>query len=162
MSCLVGINPTWLTSRPCRDTRVYGHTATAMHEIDSISPIEYTPPAALSPTRTRECRYRVELCARLIFESGRREDPDHTNPAVTYHKGQIEDLDVHDLPVDDLDVHDLPVRGAKRILHITSWYRIYRKLSRPLIYLFVCLTFESEKTTGRTTPDLAPSAVAAW
>ena len=33
-------------SRHCRDARVYGHTTTAMHEIEYISPIEYTPPPA--------------------------------------------------------------------------------------------------------------------
>ena len=32
-------------SRHCRDARVYGHTTTAMHEIEYISPIEYTPPS---------------------------------------------------------------------------------------------------------------------
>ena len=31
----------------CRDARVYGHTTTAIHEIEYISPIEYTPPPRL-------------------------------------------------------------------------------------------------------------------
>ena len=31
-------------SRHCRDARVYGYTTTAMHEIEYISPIEYTHP----------------------------------------------------------------------------------------------------------------------
>ena len=31
-------------SRHCRDARVYGHTTTAMHDIEYLSPIEYTPP----------------------------------------------------------------------------------------------------------------------
>ena len=31
-------------SRRCRDARVYGQTTTAMHEIEYISPVEYTPP----------------------------------------------------------------------------------------------------------------------
>ena len=35
-------------SRPCRDARVYGHTTTAVHEIEYISPIEYTTPPSLS------------------------------------------------------------------------------------------------------------------
>ena len=30
--------------RHCRDARVYGHTTTATHEIEYLSPIEYTPP----------------------------------------------------------------------------------------------------------------------
>ena len=30
-------------SRHCRDARVYGHTTTAMHDNEYISPIEYTP-----------------------------------------------------------------------------------------------------------------------
>ena len=30
-------------SRHYRDARVYGHTTAAMHEIERISPIEYTP-----------------------------------------------------------------------------------------------------------------------
>ena len=29
--------------RRCRNARVYGHTTTAMHDIEYISPIEYTP-----------------------------------------------------------------------------------------------------------------------
>ena len=28
----------------CRDARVHGHTTTAMHDIEYISPIEYPPP----------------------------------------------------------------------------------------------------------------------
>ena len=32
-------------SRYCRDARVYDHSTTAMHEIEYMSPIEYTPPA---------------------------------------------------------------------------------------------------------------------
>ena len=32
------------TSRHCRAARVYDHTTTAMHEIECISPIDYTPP----------------------------------------------------------------------------------------------------------------------
>ena len=40
--CLVGENPT-CSSRHCRDATVYGHTTTAMHEIEYIFPIEYTP-----------------------------------------------------------------------------------------------------------------------
>ena len=37
-------------SRHCRDARVYGHTTTAMHEIEYISPIEYTLPPSLPST----------------------------------------------------------------------------------------------------------------
>ena len=47
--CLVGENPTYAPSRHCRDARVYGHTVTAMHEIEYISPIEYTPSPPPSP-----------------------------------------------------------------------------------------------------------------
>ena len=45
-------------SRHCRDTRVYGHTTTAMHDI------EYTPPArAPSPPSTARCLVPAELGA---------------------------------------------------------------------------------------------------
>ena len=35
-------------SRHCRHARVYGHTTTAMHDIEYISPIEYTPPLSIN------------------------------------------------------------------------------------------------------------------
>ena len=38
-------------SRHCRDARVYGHTTTALHEIEYISPIEYTPPPPIPSER---------------------------------------------------------------------------------------------------------------
>ena len=50
---LVGETPDMLRPGIRRDARVYGHTTTAMHEIEYISPIEYTHPpfawAHLSP-----------------------------------------------------------------------------------------------------------------
>ena len=43
-------------SRHCRDARVYGHMPTAMHEIEYIPPIEYTPhPPPPSPLRFGYC-----------------------------------------------------------------------------------------------------------
>ena len=35
--------------------RVYGRTTTAMHEVEYISPIEYTSPPSPSPANTRLC-----------------------------------------------------------------------------------------------------------
>ena len=37
-------HPRHAPSRHCRGARVYGHTTTAIHEVEYISPIEYTPP----------------------------------------------------------------------------------------------------------------------
>ena len=48
-SRLVQATPAWSVktrhtpSRHCRDARAYGHTTTAIHEIECISPIEYPP-----------------------------------------------------------------------------------------------------------------------
>ena len=54
-SCLVQPMSAWsvktrhVPSRHCRDARIYCHTTTTMHEIEHISPIEYTPPTPPAP-----------------------------------------------------------------------------------------------------------------
>ena len=50
-------------SRPCRDARVDGHTTTAVHEIEYISSIEYTPPLPRSgPACVRRQAQRYTRC----------------------------------------------------------------------------------------------------
>ena len=51
-------------SQHCRDERVYGHTTTAMHELEYISPIEYTPYSPPLPPPTINSTFVRHLCVR--------------------------------------------------------------------------------------------------
>ena len=63
-ACLVGENPTCSVPAFVGDARVYGHTTTAMHEIEYASPIEHTSPIPppVSPVSPHARRRRRRCC----------------------------------------------------------------------------------------------------
>ena len=59
-----------------RGSMVYGYTTTVMHEIEYISPIEYTPP--LRP-ETYSPYYQYQILSKLVGQSPRRIPPPSRN-----------------------------------------------------------------------------------